>query len=96
MNVGLKAANSSTPRKSRIFLAWLALSTLVLCSQCQNGKSAQAELPESQSSRIKPALATPIDPQKAELGGKTWEPAWDAFIERSIPPEMLGSQVPMT
>lgn len=42
----------------------------------------------------KPAPATPIDSKKAELGGKTWDPAWDELIEKDIPPEMLTSQVP--
>ena len=42
----------------------------------------------------KPAPATPIDAKKAELGGKTWNPQWDSFIEQSIPPDMLSSQVP--
>lgn len=80
--------------QSRIFLALLALSALVFCSQCRAGKSAQTEQSQTQSPEVKPAPATPIDAKKAELGGKTWEPAWDAFIEKSIPDEMLGSQVP--
>jgi hypothetical protein len=42
----------------------------------------------------KPAPATPIDAKKAELGGKTWNPAWDKWIEESIPPAMLSSEVP--
>jgi hypothetical protein len=42
----------------------------------------------------KPAPSTPIDAKKAELGGKTWDPAWDEIVEKAIPPEMLSSQVP--
>lgn len=42
----------------------------------------------------KPAPATPIDAKKAELGGKTWNPAWDKLIEESIPPAMLSAEVP--
>ena len=42
----------------------------------------------------KPAPATPIDAKKAELGGNTWDPAWDHFIEQAIPAEMLSSRVP--
>ncbi len=42
----------------------------------------------------KPAPPTPIDAKKAELGGKTWDPAWDQIVEKAIPPEMLSSQVP--
>ncbi|MGC2109628.1 MAG: hypothetical protein WA655_08930 [Candidatus Korobacteraceae bacterium] len=42
----------------------------------------------------KPAPPTPIDAKKAELGGKTWDPAWDKIVEQAVPPEMLSSQVP--
>ncbi len=42
----------------------------------------------------KPAPPTPIDAKKAELGGKTWDPAWDKIVEQSIPADMLSSQVP--
>jgi hypothetical protein len=42
----------------------------------------------------KPAPPTPIDAKKAELGGKTWDPAWDKIVEQAIPAEMLSSQVP--
>jgi hypothetical protein len=44
--------------------------------------------------RTKPAPATPIDAKKAELGGETWNPTWDRFIEQSIPAKMLSSAVP--
>lgn len=42
----------------------------------------------------KPAPATPIDAKKAELGGNTWNPSWDQFIEQDIPDDMLSSRVP--
>jgi hypothetical protein len=42
----------------------------------------------------KPAPATPIDVKKVELGGNPWDPAWDQIVEKAIPPEMLGYQVP--
>ncbi len=42
----------------------------------------------------KPAPPTPIDAKKAELGGKTWDPAWDQIVEKAIPSEMLSSRVP--
>jgi hypothetical protein len=42
----------------------------------------------------KPAPPTPIDAKKAELGGKTWDPAWDKIVEQSVPQEMLSSRVP--
>ncbi len=42
----------------------------------------------------KPAPSTPIDAKKAELGGKTWNPAWDRIVERAIPRAMLSRRVP--
>jgi hypothetical protein len=80
------------PWKTRAAIALLALASTFLGSQCSSNKPVQAQQP--QEPPVKPAPATPIDAKKAELGGKTWEPAWDAFIEKSIPPEMLGAQVP--
>lgn len=47
-----------------------------------------------QAQATKPAPPTPIDAKKAELGGKTWDPAWDQLVEQAIPLDMLGSQVP--
>jgi hypothetical protein len=43
---------------------------------------------------IKAAPATPIDAKKAELGGTTWDPAWDAIVEQALPPEMLSTEAP--
>src|SRR5215471_3421562 len=79
-------------RIRRACLALLALVAVAVCIQCNNTKPAQAA--PSQEPEAKPAPATPLDAKKAELGGKTWEPAWDIFIEKSIPAEMLGPQVP--
>jgi hypothetical protein len=42
----------------------------------------------------KPAPSTPIDAKKAELGGKTWNPAWDRIVEQAIPRSMLSRRVP--
>jgi hypothetical protein len=36
---------------------------------------------------------TPIAEKKAELGSpNTWDPAWDAFIEKSLPADLLSPQ----
>lgn len=42
----------------------------------------------------KPVPPTPIDEQKAKLGGTPWNPQWDQIIEKALPPELLSSQVP--
>ena len=60
----------------------IAISCLVLCAL-----SAQAQ-------ETKPAPSTPIDAKKAELGGKTWNPEWDAIVEKAVPADMLSSRVP--
>ena len=43
---------------------------------------------------MKPAPATPIDKQRVELGGNTWDPEWDKIVELALPPQMLSHQVP--
>ena len=43
---------------------------------------------------MKQAPATPIETKKEELGGATWDPGWDQIVERALPPEMLGRDVP--
>ena len=42
---------------------------------------------------IKPAPATPIDTKRVELGGETWDPAWDRIVEEALPAELLSSRV---
>ena len=63
-----------------------------------NAKQANSQEPAGVQTvaapETKPAPATPIDAKKAELGGSTWNPEWDHFIEQAIPAEMLSSQVP--
>ena len=75
-----------------MLLVLFALSVITFGSQCQTSKTAEGQ--PSTEPPIKPAPATPIDAKKAELGGKTWEPEWDAIVEKAIPPEMLSTQVP--
>lgn len=40
---------------------------------------------------MKPAPPTPIAEKKAELGGTTWDPQWDAVVEQALPPDMLSN-----
>jgi hypothetical protein len=48
--------------------------------------------PAAPATKIAPP--TPIQEQKVELGGPTWNPEWDPIIEKSLPPAMLSRQVP--
>jgi hypothetical protein len=41
---------------------------------------------------MKPAPPTPIDVQRSQLGGPTWDPAWDKIVEEALPPELLSAQ----
>jgi hypothetical protein len=77
---------------TRALLVLFALSVVAFGTQCQTSKVADAG--PSAEQPVKPAPATPIDAKKAELGGKTWEPEWDAIVEKAIPSEMLSTQVP--
>jgi hypothetical protein len=43
---------------------------------------------------LKPAPSTPIAEQKALLGDdETWQPEWDAMIEKALPAELLSPQM---
>jgi hypothetical protein len=77
---------------SRI-LSLLLLATVALpgCSRSTTQTtSAPAPTPQPQT---KPTPPTPVAEKKEELGNpNTWDPAWDAFIEKSLPPELLSAQ----
>ena len=43
---------------------------------------------------LRPVPSTPIAEQKAELGDdETWQPQWDAMIERALPAELLSAEM---
>ncbi|HET9086106.1 MAG TPA: hypothetical protein VFN53_01145 [Acidobacteriaceae bacterium] len=44
--------------------------------------------------KVKQAPPTPIEVKRVELGGPSWNPGWDTFIERSLPRSMLSHRVP--
>ncbi len=78
----------------------LTLCTLLALSAC-NGSSTQSPnrqpTPAPQQPATKPTPPTPIAEKKAELGIEpgnphTWNPAWDAFIEKSLPDDLLSAQ----
>src|SRR6516162_11309710 len=80
------------PITRRVLLTITALAAMALITQCQTAKPEAATRTADPS--VKPAPATPIDAKKAELGGNTWNPDWDAIVEKAIPPEMLSREVP--
>jgi hypothetical protein len=41
---------------------------------------------------VKLAPPTPLDVKKAELGGTTWQPQWDAMVEQALPADLLSER----
>ena len=60
---------------------------LALGCPTRPGVSQQPKQPE-----VKPAPATPIAVKKDELGKPSWDPEWDAIVEKALPVEMLSNQ----
>ena len=70
----------------------LAAAILTVAAGCRQAPAPQAAAPtQSPQKEIKPAPATPIDTKRVELGGDTWDPAWDRLVEEALPDELLSS-----
>ncbi|HEX3967349.1 MAG TPA: hypothetical protein VHW70_05240 [Edaphobacter sp.] len=67
---------------------------ILLAAGCGRQHEAHATQTAAPVPAMKPAPPTPIDTQKAEVGGPTWDPAWDKIVELALPPEMLSREVP--
>jgi hypothetical protein len=72
----------------------LALFTLLTLTACSRSSTQTLEpAPQPQQPAVKPTPPTPIAEKKEELGSsKTWDPAWTAFIEKSLPADLLSAQ----
>lgn len=69
--------------------------TVVLVMGCGGRHKAHATpAAATPTPALKTAPATPIDAQKVELGGPTWNSEWDKIVELALPPEMLSRRVP--
>src|ERR1700761_2236808 len=71
-----------------VVLVTATLTSVAGCRQAPAPQAAQVALPQKE---IKPAPATPIDTKRVELGGTTWDPAWDRLVEEALPDELLSS-----
>lgn len=59
-----------------------------------NDPGVVAAAPAAPALELKPAPSTPIAEQKALLGDdETWQPEWDALIEKALPTELLSSKM---
>ena len=83
------------PKLERAFeLGLLLLLTVVLTLTGCSSHQAPVAAPQPKPVPVKQAPPTPVQTKRVELGGPTWDPGWDTFIERSLPPEMLSTRVP--
>ncbi len=74
-------------------LPLVALLTLSGCSRSSSSAPTTPAPAAQQQPATKPTPPTPIAEKKAELGdSKTWDPAWTAFIEKSLPDDLLSAQ----
>jgi hypothetical protein len=77
---------------ARILTTLLYASMLLSCAGCMKEQAQQAKGASTASSpALKPAPATPIEEKKEELGGKTWDPQWDALVEQALPSDLLST-----
>lgn len=60
----------------------------------QQAEPKAAAPPHPQTPSVKLAPPTPLDVKAKEIGGPTWDKQWDVFIEKNLPPDLLGRQVP--
>lgn len=73
----------------KIIILGLCASVLFAgCGKAQQTQNSPAAQP------VKPVPQTPINKKKAELGGTTWDPAWNAIVEQALPPSLLSADVP--
>lgn len=84
------------PRELRIAMCLLAAGLAVGLVAFRSGpeSAASAEAATPPTPELKPAPSTPIAEEKALLGDdETWQPEWDASIEKALPHELLSSQM---
>jgi hypothetical protein len=72
----------------------LCLGISILCGMlgCKGTQPAPRPHPAPPKPAVKIAPPTPLDEKKQQLGGLTWDPAWDVFLERSLPPQLFSAR----
>jgi hypothetical protein len=72
------------------FLGVICACGMLVLAGCKHEETHAAQRPVQPA--VKPAPPTPLDVKKAELGGTTWDPQWDAMVEKALPADMLSEQ----
>lgn len=77
--------------RTAVALAAVILIGTTGCRQDPAPQAAASSQNVPPQKEIKPAPATPIDTKRVELGGETWDPAWDRLVEEALPDQLLSS-----
>ena len=77
--------------RTRMLVCCVGLMFSIVGAGCKRHEAEPVTRPAAHAEpALKAAPPTPIAEKKEELGGTTWNPAWDALVERALPPS-LGS-----
>lgn len=68
------------------------IAALLLMTGCHQHTAPPAPV-DTVAKEIKQAPPTPIDVKRVELGGTTWDPAWDRIVEEALPQQLLSPAV---
>ena len=60
------------------------------CARSPQTHTAGPAAPARPAIALKAAPATPMDREKEKFGWATWNPRWDAVVEKALSPAMLG------
>lgn len=63
---------------------------VLVCLGCKGKQQVVVQKPAQPVVKVAPP--TPLDEKKAELGGTTWQPQWDAIVEKALPADLLGER----
>jgi hypothetical protein len=72
------------------FLCVVCACVMLACAGCKGAGTQTVQAPAQPAVKLAPP--TPLDEKKAELGGTTWQPQWDAMVEKALPPDLLSEQ----